>query len=100
MYAGVSLEPSRTSMGELLCKNHKKASLKLHTKYASGIGFIVEKVYRISLFIWYTQNLLQKFFIAFLFLDKEGAICSQDFFAADKLNTVVSEILSNCGALI
>ena len=49
MYAVAYLEPSRTSMVELLCKNHKKALLG--SKYASVIGFTVEKVYRMSIFI-------------------------------------------------
>ena len=38
-------------------------------KYASGIGFTVEKVYRISIFIWYGQSQFQKFVIAFFFLE-------------------------------
>ena len=38
-------------------------------RYGSGIGFSVEKVYRMSIFIWYSQSWLQKFVIVFLFLE-------------------------------
>ena len=49
MYAETYLEPSRTSMVELLWKNCKKSSIvdaRLGSKYVSGIGYTVEKVYR------------------------------------------------------
>ena len=49
MYAEAYLEPNWTSMVELLCENHKKrfiADAWLGSKYVSGIGFTVEKVYR------------------------------------------------------
>ena len=41
----------------------------LGSNYASGIGFTVENVHRIPIFILYGQNRLQKFIIAFLFLE-------------------------------
>ena len=69
MYTEAYLESSRTSMVELLCENHKKSFIvdtRLGSKYVSGIGFTVEKVYK-SLFIWYSQSRLQKFAITFLF---------------------------------
>ena len=49
MYTEAYLEPSWTSMVELLCENHKKSFIVdawLGSKYVSGIGFTVEKVYR------------------------------------------------------
>ena len=39
------------------------------SKYVSGIGFSIEKVYRMSIFIWYDQSQPQKCVIAFLFLE-------------------------------
>ena len=42
---------------------------RLGSKYTSGIGFTIDKVCRISIFIWYDQSRLQKFFIAYLFLE-------------------------------
>ena len=41
----------------------------LNFKYAFGIGFTVENVYRMSVFIWYGQRRLKKFVIVFLFLE-------------------------------
>ena len=38
------------------------------SKYASGIGVTVEKAYRISIFIWYSQSRLQKFALTSFFL--------------------------------
>ena len=48
MYAEAYLEPSRTSIVELLCKNYEKAlaDARLSSKYVAGTGFRVEKVYR------------------------------------------------------
>ena len=49
MYAAAYLEPSQTSMGKLLCENHRKSFIvdaRLGSKYVSGIDFTVEKVYR------------------------------------------------------
>ena len=49
MYAEAYLELSRTSMVDLLCENHKKnfiVDAGLCSKYVSGIGFTVEKIYR------------------------------------------------------
>ena len=43
--------------------------IRLGFKYTSRVGFTVEKVYRMSIFIWYGQSRLQKFVIAFLFLE-------------------------------
>ena len=72
MYAKAYLEPTRTSMVELLCENKKKnfiVDVRLGSKYASCIGFTVEKVYRMSIFTWYGQSRLRKFVIVFLFLE-------------------------------
>ena len=54
MYAEAYLEPIRISMVELLCKNHKKKNIidvRLGFKYASGLGFTVERVYRMQIVI-------------------------------------------------
>ena len=57
-------------MVELSFENHKKVfDVQLGSKYTSGIGFTVEKVYKMSIFIWYSQSSLQKLAIAFLFLE-------------------------------
>ena len=47
------LQPSRTSTVELLWENKKKFILdvRLGSKYASGISFTVEKLYRMSIFV-------------------------------------------------
>ena len=45
------------------------ADVRLGSIYASGFGFTVEKVYRMSTFISYGQSQLQKHGIAFLFLE-------------------------------
>ena len=47
------LQPSRTSTVELLWENKKNFILdvRLGSKYASGISFTVEKVYRMSVFV-------------------------------------------------
>ena len=37
-------------------------------KYTAGTGFTVEKVYRMSTFVWDSQNWIQKFLITFFFL--------------------------------
>ena len=51
MYTEAHLEPNQTSMVKPLCENQKKLYFKCSTvsKYASGIGFTVEKVYRMSI---------------------------------------------------
>ena len=72
MYAEAYLEPSGTFMAELLCKKSQESFIveaRLGSKYAFGIGFMVEKVNRMSIFISYGQSQLQKFVIAFLFLE-------------------------------
>ena len=49
IYPEEYLEPSQTSMVDLLCKNHKKsfiADARVGSKYVSGMGFTIEKVYR------------------------------------------------------
>ena len=43
--------------------------MSLGSKYASGIGFTIEKVHIMKIFIWYGQIRTQNFFIAFLFLE-------------------------------
>ena len=43
--------------------------VRLGSKYAFSIGLTVEKVYAMSIFIWYNQGRLQKSVIAFLFLE-------------------------------
>ena len=42
---------------------------KERDKYASGVRFRAEKLYRKSVFIWDDQGRLQQFVIAFLFLE-------------------------------
>ena len=59
IYGGASLQKSLESF---------IVDVQLGSKYASGICFTVEKVYRMLIFIWYGQSRLQKFVIAFLFL--------------------------------
>ena len=52
MYAETYLEPSPTYTVECLCKKtHKNFAIdvRLSIKYASGIGFTVENVYRMSI---------------------------------------------------
>ena len=47
MYGEAYLEPSRTSMVELLCENHKKrfiVDVWLGSKYVSGVNFTAKKV--------------------------------------------------------
>ena len=60
-------------VGAFLRKLQKNfvADVRLDSKYASGIGFTVENLYRMSIFIWYSQNRFQNFVIAFLFLEKK-----------------------------
>ena len=60
-------EPSRTS----LQKSQKSfiVDIRLSSKYVSGKGFTVERAYRMSIFICYCQSWLQKFDIAFSFLN-------------------------------
>ena len=54
--------------GTSLRKSQKSLDPWMGSKYVSGIDFTVQKVYRMSIFIWYSQSRLQKFVIAFLFL--------------------------------
>ena len=53
MYAEAYIEPIQTSVVELLCENHIKyyciCSTGLGSKYASGKGFTVAQVYRMSI---------------------------------------------------
>ena len=67
MYAVVYLEPSRAS----LRKSQKSfiVDVGLGSKYASGIGFTPGKIFRMSKFVSFNQCGLQKFVIAFLFLE-------------------------------
>ena len=58
VYGGASLEKSKESF---------TVDFRLGSKYASGIGFTVEKIYRMSVFIWYFRSWIQKHVIAFLF---------------------------------
>ena len=60
IYGGVSLQKSQKSF---------IVDVWPGSKYASGKGFTVEKGFRMSIFIWYGQRRLQKFDIAFLFLE-------------------------------
>ena len=60
IFGRVSLQRSQESF---------TVDLRLSSKYASGIGFTEEKVYIMSIFIRYGQSRLQKFIIAFLFLE-------------------------------
>ena len=60
IYGGASLQKSQESF---------IVDVWLGSKYASVIGFTVEKVYRMSIFIWYVQSRFQKFVIAFFFLE-------------------------------
>ena len=60
IYGGASLRKSQKSF---------IVDARLGSKYVSGIGFTVEKVYSRSIFIWYGQSRFQKFFIAVLFLE-------------------------------
>ena len=49
MQAEAYLEPSRTSIMELLCKKSQKSFIvdaRLGSKYLSGISFTLEKVFR------------------------------------------------------
>ena len=63
MYVEAHLEPTRISQESFI------VVVRLSSKYASGIGLTIEKVYRLSTFIWYGQSRLQKFIIVFLFLE-------------------------------
>ena len=61
MYAEAHLEPSRTSAVELLWENYEKSfivDVRMGSKYVSGITFTVEKVYRMSIFVLYSQRQL------------------------------------------
>ena len=62
---------SKTYNGASLQKSQESSivDVRLGSKYSSGIGFTVEKVYRMPIFIWYGQSRLQEFVIAFLFLE-------------------------------
>ena len=60
IYGGAFLQKSQESF---------IVDVLLGSKYASGTGVTVEKVYRMSIFIWYGESWLQKFVIAFLFLE-------------------------------
>ena len=54
MHAVAYLEPSRTYIEKLLYERHQKCCIvdvRLDSNYVSGIGFTVEMVYRISIFI-------------------------------------------------
>ena len=65
------LEASWTGGGASWLKLQQSfiADVRLGSKYASSIGFTLEKVYRMSIFIWYGQGRLQKLVIAFMFLE-------------------------------
>ena len=67
---GVFRTQSNIYGGSFLQKSQESfiVDVQLGSKYASGIGFTVEKVYRMLIFTWYGQSRLQKFVIAFLFL--------------------------------
>ena len=54
--------------GASLQKPQKKniIDVRLGFKYASGLGFTVERVYRMQIVIWYSQSRLQKSFQSFL----------------------------------
>ena len=43
-----------------LCENHKKADVRLGSKYASGISSTVGKVYSMPIFIEYRKSTLPK----------------------------------------
>ena len=60
IYGGASLQKSPESF---------IVDVRRGSKYVSGIGFTVEKVYRLPTFISYGQSRLQKFVTAFLFLE-------------------------------
>ena len=60
IYGGATLQKSQESF---------IVDVWLGSKYASVIGFTVEKDYRMSIFIWYVQSRFQKFVIAFFFLE-------------------------------
>ena len=57
------------------------------SRYTSGVGFTVENVSKMLIFVWYYQSLFQKIVVAFLFLEfiktswfnEEDIICSQAF---------------------
>ena len=59
IHGGASLRKSQESF---------IVDVRLGSKYTFGVGFKVEKVYKMSIFIWYGQSWLPKFVIAFLFL--------------------------------
>ena len=68
MYAKAYLEPSQTSIWWSFLRKSQKdliVDVSLGSKYASGLGFTADKVYRMS----DSQSWLQKFVIAFLFLE-------------------------------
>ena len=77
MYAKAYLKPSRTSTVDVyklqasLRKLQKSFVLDVWpcSKYTSGVGFTVEKVFRMSIYVWYYQSLLQKIVFDFLFLE-------------------------------
>ena len=66
IFGTVSLQTSQESF---------TVDVRLSSKYASGIGFTEEKVYIMSIFIRYGQSRLQKFIIAFLFLELIEKTC-------------------------
>ena len=70
MYAEAFLEPSTLSTVEFFLRKPRKsfiADVHLGSKYVSGISFIVEKVYRMSILVLYSQSqLCQKFAIDLL----------------------------------
>ena len=74
IYGGASLQQSQERF---------IVNILLGSKYASGIGFTVEKVYRISIFIWYGQSRLHKFVTAFLFLKLTKKTCWFNFFMTE-----------------
>ena len=59
IYGGASLRKSQ---------KHFIVDNRLAPKYASDIGFTLEKIYRMSIFVWCSQIRLQQFVIAFLSL--------------------------------
>ena len=81
IYGGASLQKSLESF---------IVNVQLGCKYASGIGFTVEKVYRMLIFIWYGQSRLQKFVIAFFFLSLIKKTCwFSSFWFALQMNELV-----------
>ena len=72
MYVELYLEPTQTIIGGASLQKSQESFIVdvwLGSKYASLVGFTAEEVYRMPIFMWYGQSRLQKFVIAFLFLE-------------------------------